>query len=702
VNIKNKTWSKKQHKLSVILLFIVTSAFVVYLLPTQAKFKYEYQKGTPWQHEDLIASFDFAIKKTDSELKQEKDSALINAKPYFKYNNNIREQQISLFLKLYNKRYKEAIANANQIYPQRLIPDSIYRFCKKQSVDILNFIYRKGVVDFSEILDNTHNNGTIVILKNNMAQHRSVDEVFTPKIAYSYINKYLNQEYPNNTWLIAVIKNLKLYDFVVQNIFYDAKTSEKVKEKLIASIPTTRGMVQAGQRIVSRGEVINNENFRMLESLKKEYQNLKGSSKQFMWLYIGKSIIVISLFGLLYLFLLSFRKKTLLKFSKSLFIIMMVMIMFIASTLVIKYTTISLYLIPYVALPVILYAFYDSRIAFYIHLITITLVGFIAPNAFEFIFLQFTAGAVAIFSLTQMHRRAQLFISVGLIIFTYIIIYSALSIMAERDISKIDYFSFLWFAGNGLLLLASYPLIFLFEKIFGFLSDATLLELSDTNHPILRLLAEKAPGTFHHVIQVANLAEDAIRVIGGNSLLMRVGALYHDIGKIGAPGFFIENQGGHNPHDGMDYEKSAEIIIQHVHYGGELAAKYKIPKPIVDFIYTHHGSGVVKYFYTKYTNEHNGKIPDISKFSYPGPAPFSKETSVLMMADAVEAASRTIKEYTKESINSLVDKIINAQIEDHQFEEANITFRDIYKIKEVFKEKLLNIYHSRIEYPDKK
>jgi putative nucleotidyltransferase with HDIG domain len=234
------------------------------------------------------------------------------------------------------------------------------------------------------------------------------------------------------------------------------------------------------------------------------------------------------------------------------------------------------------------------------------------------------------------------------------------------------------------------------------LSDATLLELSDTNHPVLRLLAEKAPGTFHHVIQVANLAEDAIRVIGGNSLLMRVGALYHDIGKIGAPGFFIENQGGHNPHENMDYEKSAEVIIQHVHYGGELASKYKIPKPIVDFIYTHHGTGMVKYFYTKYVNENNGDVSDMSKFTYPGPAPFSKETSVLMMADAVEAASRTIKEYNKESIDNLVDKIIDAQIEEHQFEEANITFRDIYKIKEVFKEKLLNIYHSRIEYPDKK
>lgn len=702
MNRENKTWSKKQHKFSVVLLFVVASALAVYLMPAQGKFKYEYQKGTPWQHEDLIAAFDFAIRKTDNEIKQEHDNVLLNTKPYFKYDNEIGKEEINRFSKLYSDRYKEATLTAKKLHPDVSAPDSVFEFSKNLSIDILKFIYEKGVVDFTEIVENTHEGSVIVVLKNNIAKSRSVDEVFTPKIAYRYINKQLKQKFPDNLWLITMIENLKIYDFVSQNVFYDIETSQKIKDELIGNISTTRGMIQAGERIISRGEVIHDENFRVLESLRKEYQNLLGSNIQARWLYVGHGIIVTILFILLYLFLFNFRKEILSSFSKSLFIIMMVMIMVVASNLLIRFTTLNLYLIPYASLPVILYAFYDSRIAFYIHLITITIVGFLAPNAFEFIFLQFVAGGVAIFSLAQMHRRVQLFISVGLIITTYVLAYSALGLIAERDINEINYVTFLWFAGNGLLILASYPLIFLFEKIFGFLSDATLLELSDTNHPILRELAEKAPGTFHHVIQVANLAEDAIRVIGGNSLLMRVGALYHDIGKIGAPGFFIENQGGRNPHENIAYEKSAEVIIQHVYYGGELAKKYKLPKPIIDFIFTHHGSGLVKYFYTKFSNENEGVVPDISKFTYPGPSPFTKETAVLMMADAVEAASRTIKEYNKQSIDALVDKIINDQIEDNQFEEANITFRDIFKVKEVFKKKLLNVYHARIEYPERK
>jgi len=380
----------------------------------------------------------------------------------------------------------------------------------------------------------------------------------------------------------------------------------------------------------------------------------------------------------------------------------MVLIMIAASSIVVRFNAVNLYLIPYIALPIIIFTFYDSRLAFYIHLVTVMIIAFWAPNAFEFIFLQFVAGAVSMFTMSKLYRRGQLFAAVGLIMLTYILTYSALGMIQEGNITKINYYTFLWFVGNSLLLLACYPLIFVFEKMFGFLSDVTLLELSDTNHPALRELAEKAPGTFQHVIQVANLAEEAIRRIDGNALLMRVGALYHDIGKTAAPGFFIENQGPKNPHENLKYDKSAEVIIQHVHYGAELARKYKLPKPIIDFIYTHHGTGLVKYFHTMYSNENEGIVPDISKFSYPGPSPFTKETAVLMMADAVEASSRTLKEYNESTIDALVEKIINNQMADNQFEEADITFKDIQKVKEVFKKKLLNIYHSRIEYPVKK
>ncbi len=698
----SSNWTGNLKRFYIIFLFVISALFTLYLMPKHGKFKYEYQKGTPWQHENLIAPFDFAIQKTDLELKTERDSVLRSVKPYFKLNNEIGHAQIKLFSESYTNRYKEALKITKKLNPNQVIADTAFGFCKTLSLDILKFIYNKGVVDFADILENTQKGSTVVILKDNIAEYRDIDEVFTQKIAYNYITKRLKNDLAENPELITLIENLKIYDFVLQNLLYDDITTQREKDNLINSIPTKRGMVQAGQRIVSRGDVIRDENFRVLESLRKEYQNLLGSSIQASWLLVGHMVIVFLLFIILYLFLLNFRKEILDSLSKSLFILMMVMIMVASASAAVRFNVVSIYLIPFVAMPIIIFAFFDSRLAFYIHVITIVIVAFLAPNGFEFLFLQFVAGAVAIFSLAQLHRRGQLFVSVGLIIFTYILAYSALGLMQEGDISKINYYFFLWFAGNGLLLLTCYPLIFLFEKMFGFLSDATLLELSDTNHPLLRKLSEKAPGTFHHVIQVANLAEEAIRTIGGNALLMRVGALYHDIGKTGAPGFFIENQGSKNPHDNLVYEKSAEVIIQHVHYGVELAKKYKLPKPIIDFIYTHHGTGLVKYFYTKYVNENEGVVTDISKFSYPGPAPFTKETAVLMMADAVEAASRTLKEYNEGTIDALVEKIINGQIDENQFEEADITFKDIFMIKELFKEKLLNVYHSRIEYPERK
>ncbi len=681
-------------------MFIIASLLTLFLIPKQGKFKYEYQKGAPWQHENLIAPFDFAIHKSDLELKTEHDSVLKNVKPYFKLNNEIGYNQIKLFSESYSDRYDDALKITKKLSRNQIISDSVFDYCRIFSLDILKFIYDKGVVDFAEILENTQVGSTVVILKNNIAEYRDIDEVFTQKIAYNYITKKLKSDLAESPELITLIDNLKIYDFVVKNLSYDDITTRREKDNLISSIPTKRGMIQAGERIVLRGDVIRDEDFRVLESLRKEYQNMLGSGIQASWLIVGHMIIVFLLFVILYLFLLNFRKEILESFSKSLFILMLVMIMIASASAAVRFNVVSIYLVPFVAMPIIIFAFFDSRLALYIHLITIVIVAFLAPNGFEFLFLQFVAGAVAIFSFAQLHKRVQLFVSVGLIVFTYILAYSALGLMQEGDITKIDYYFFLWFAGNGLLLLACYPLIFLFEKIFGFLSDATLLELSDTNHPLLRKLAEKAPGTFQHVIQVANLAEEAIRLIDGNALLMRVGALYHDIGKTGAPGFFIENQSSDNPHDSLTFEKSAEVIIQHVHYGGQLARKHKLPKPVIDFIFTHHGTGLVKYFHAKQVNENKGGVTDVSKFSYPGPAPFTKETAVLMMADAVEAASRTLKEYNEGTIDVLVEKIINRQIEENQFEEADITFRDIFMIKELFKEKLLNIYHTRIEYPE--
>jgi putative nucleotidyltransferase with HDIG domain len=672
------------------------------MFPSKGKFKYEYQKGAPWQHDDLIAPFDFAIYKTDLELKIARDSVLRYYKPYFKLNASVGVQELAKFEQNFNKRYSEAVLVAQKLYPYNTLSDTLSEFALNYAENLMDFIYGKGVVDFTEVLDKTQKGSTLVILQDNFAENRDVEEVFTQKIAYGYISKKLRKDFPSNPELVTIVENLKIYDYITQNLKYDEETSLKVRDELLSNIPIKRGMVQTGERIISRGDLVLDENFRILESLKKEYQNILGSSLFVRWLFMGHLVVVLFTFLVLYLFLYHFRREILDSMQKTSFILMMVIIMFVTASFVMHFNVGNIYLIPFAALPIIIHAFYDSRLAFFIHIVTIMLIGFLAPNSFEFIFLQFLAGAIAIFSLTQMHRRGQLFVAVGFILLTYVISYTALAIMQEGEISKINYYTYLWFAGNGLLLLISYPLIFIFEKLFGFISDVTLLELSDTNHPALRELAEKAPGTFHHVIQVANLAEAATRKINGNALLIRVGAMYHDIGKTGAPGYFVENQGGgHNPHDGMRYDKSAEVIIQHVFYGAELAKKYKLPQPVIDFIFTHHGTGLVKYFYTKYANENEGSVPDISKFSYPGPSPFSKETAVLMMADAVEASSRTLKEYNEHTIDNLVEKIINSQIEDGQFEEADITFKEIFQVKEVFKQKLLNIYHARIEYPEK-
>lgn len=696
-------FSAHSQRIYIIFLFVIAAGICVYLFPTKGKFKYEYQKGAPWQHEDLIAPFDFAIYKTDQELKVARDSVLRNYKPYFKLNGEVGARELAKFEQSYEKRLADAEQVVAKLYPNQKMSDTIPNFVMHYAENLISFIYEKGVVDFTEVLDKTQKGSTIVILKNKIAENRDVDEVFTQKIAYGYISKKLRKDFPENPALVTLIENLKLYDFITQNLKYDEETSHKVRDELLNNIPIKRGMVQAGERIISRGDLVLDENFRILESLKKEYQNILGSSIFERWLLIGHIVVVFFSFLVLYLFLYNFRREILESIQKTSFILMMVLLMFLSASFVVRFNMVSIYLVPFAALPIIIHAFYDSRLAFFIHIVVIMIIGFLAPNSFEFIFLQFLAGAVAIFSLTQMARRGQLFVAVGYILATYIIAYSALAIMQEGEISKINYTTFLWFGGNGLLLLTSYPLIFMFEKLFGFLSDVTLMELSDTNHPVLRELAEKAPGTFHHVIQVANLAEAAVRKIGGNALLIRVGAMYHDIGKTGAPGFFVENQGGgNNPHDGMKYEKSAEVIIQHVYYGAELAKKYKLPQPVIDFIFTHHGTGLVKYFYTKYANEHEGEVPDISKFSYPGPSPFTKETAVLMMADAVEASSRTLPQYNEHTIGDLVEKIINSQIEDGQFEEADITFKEIFQVKEVFKQKLLNIYHSRIAYPEKK
>ena len=475
--------------------------------------------------------------------------------------------------------------------------------------------------------------------------------------------------------------------------------SVSVKEDLVKEISLNRGLVQKGELIISRGEIVNDSKFMILESLRNEYEKRLGVYDK--WLVIlGRIILVSACYLALYLFMYNFRFDILSSSHKTFFIILLVLLFFIITRLVIFLPNTSVFLIPFTIIPIVIRTFYDSRLSLFVYLVAIMLAGFIVPNSFEFVFISFFAGAIAIFSLTKIYKRAKLFSTALLVFLAYSVVYFGIGVMQEGSIENMNWEIYSWFAGNGVLLLLSYPLIFVFEKTFSFLSDATLFELSDTNQPVLRKLAGEAPGSFQHSLQVANLAEEAALEIGADNLLARTGALYHDIGKTAKPEFFIENQPeGFSPHEHLDPLKSAEIILDHVKEGVELAKKNNLPSPIIDFIQTHHGTSVAYFFYKKFLDKNPKGSEMKASFEYPGPKPFSKETAIVMMADAVEAASKSIQNYSEENLSELVERIIYIQEQDGQYSETPLTFRDISDIKKVFSKRLLNIYHARIAYP---
>jgi len=690
------------------LLFAASVAIVVILFPREGKFKYEFQKGKPWMHETLIAPFDFPIYKTDKQIQTEKDSILKFFNPYFVYDSSTLEIEKEKFRVFYYKKIDEYVskkysANNNDSRKQSFLTNA--QNFEKFSINILTEVYSKGIIEISEINENYKEDSRLTLIKEKIAEDYSYLDFYTQKSAYEYVisstDKYLHD---NNVKIRhpEFYKSVNLYEFIVPNILYDSKTSENIKETLLKNISTSKGMVQAGERIISKGDVIDNPVYRMLESLKHDFEIKLGSSHHYQIILFGQVIFVFLCFLVLFLFLLHFRKDLLQHSLKTSFILMVVLLFVFIASITLRISDKSIYIVPFALVPIIIKTFYDSRLALFIHIITVLLVGFFAPNGYEFVFLNFVAGIVAIFSLTNLYRRGKLFLSSVLVVITLSLAYFGMAITQEGNIANIQWQNFIYFAFNGALVLSSYPLIYVFEKLFGFLSDVRLMELSDTNQKLLRELAEKAPGTFQHSMQVANLAEEAIIKVGGNPLLARTGALYHDIGKLNNPIYFIENQRtGFNPHDMHEFDESADIIINHVREGVEIARKHKLPKQLIDFIKTHHGTGKVQYFYRSYIKKFPNKDVDISKFSYPGPKPMSKETAVLMMADSIEAASRSLTDYTDVTIDNLVESIISTQINDGQFDNADITFKDITAIKAIFKNKIANIYHARIKYPEK-
>ena len=642
-------------------------------------------------HEDLVAPFDFPIYKTDSELISERNAILTNFKPFFKYDTTSVSEAIELFRSDFQKSWEGISANRT---PNKKVINRV--------IEQIRLIHNEGVFqpnEFSDLRGKIQDGITVVF--NNQAFDKPRDNVYQVSRGASVLNDVAHsiaQEV--NGPEAKVLVKLSYARYIKPNLFYDAQTTLQVSSDMLANLSNTKGLIYNGERIIGKGEVVNADLFQILFSLKREFESRMNLVEDSRLLLAGQAIVITILFVILFLFLLNFRREILYNDSKIIFILLIITSITLISALLLRRDLISIYIIPFAIIPIFIRTFYDSRLALFIHLVTVFMVGFFVPNSFEFVFMHFIAGVVAIISLTKVYRRSKLFLSVGLIFLTYTILYLGIVLIQEGTPKAMNALYIAWFAGNALLLLASYQLIYVFEKVFGFLSDTTLMELADTNQDLLRKLAEVAPGTFQHSLQVANLAESAIYKIGGNPLLVRTGALYHDIGKMNNPYYFIENQApDYNPHQGIDFEESAEIIIKHVTDGIQIAKKNRLPEQIIDFIMMHHGTTKVQYFYRLYKNKFPDAKDETQVFSYPGPKPNSRETAIVMMADSIEAASRALKNITVETINELVETIINYQQIEEQYNEANITFKDITVVNGFFKNNMRTIIKPRLGTP---
>ena len=670
----------------VILLYIISIVIVCFLFPREGKFPYEFQKGKIWGLETLYAPFDIPILKTQQELDAEKDSLNKTFVMYYNEHPEVVGQQKNRFSQLFDEQWNNSSLREgrNRLY---------------QNIDaLLDLAYRRGILQADESVENQSLSDQIVIIKNNIAREGDSDDILSPKAAYEFVMSSLEMEYSNEEMIF--LKSLNLNNFIQPNLTFNADITQKAKNEQISKISYTKGVVPTNREIITRGEVVNDEKYNILLSMKHEFDSKVGISGNINQIWAGQILIVILGFLMVYVYLMRYRPETFRNTLRTAFLLL-IMVLFISfSCIVVRNDYFSLYILPFVLMPVMISTFYDVRTANFIYIVTLLLIGLIAPNGFEFVFLHFAAGFMSIVNIKSIYRRGSLFRSIVVVILAYCTVYSAMVLMQGIHIRQIEWMNYVRFAINGALIFVVYPSIFFFEKTFGFISDMTLMELSDTNQPLLRKLSEVAPGTFQHVLQVANLSEEVIRKIGGNPLLVRTGALYHDIGKINRPGYFIENQtGSRNPHEDLEPENSAQIIIEHVTGGMEIARKERIPQHVTDFIRTHHGATTVRFFYNLYQKRHPDQPVDRTKFIYPGPTPFSKEMVALMMCDSIEAASRSLKEINHQTISDLVDNIVNYQILEDQYNDANITYREINTAKEVIKNRLMNIHHVRIEYP---
>lgn len=666
------------------LMMFTAVIVIIFTLPKQEKFRYEYGKGRIWNQKDLISPYNFAILKTDVELDADKDAAKRSISPIYEFDPQVEKQELENFKNDFEIKWHNAALNEKQ--------KEAYLHL---GTNLLGTIYQKGVLALNKKFQRPAENYDVTLLFNKIAQNKNTSELFTRESALNYCDRVLNQHHEiDRPFLIGLLQ-----DHIQYNLSFDQPLTLQLEKETLDGLSQTRGMVQKGELIAAKGSIINEDVYQKLESYKKAFEDnihVNGDKKMVL---LGQFLLVFLVITLLIVFLYLFRRDIYNDNRLVGLILLVITSMLVTLSWAIRFQLPNLYYMPYCIVPIIIRILFDTRMALNIHLLVVLVAGFFVPNSFEFAFYELTAGMVSIYSIKNLIRREQFLISALLIAACYLISFIGIALIREGSISSIDWNDFLPFVVSVLLTLLAYPLIYAFEKVFGITSDITLIELTNTNSSILRDLAFKAPGTFQHSLQVANLAETAIYTIGGNALLVRAGALYHDIGKMENPQFFIENQNqGFNPHDKLPYEESARMIIRHVQKGVELARKKNLPEIIVDFIRTHHGNTRVDFFYHCFLKNFPEKLVDENIFKYPGPIPFSKETGVLMLADSVEAASRSLKEPNFKSINDLVDRLVNYKLEQGQLKNSNITLKEIETVKSIFKKMLMGIYHVRIDY----
>lgn len=660
----------------------LTVAIIVWFLPRDSNSKrYNYDVGKPWMYQSFIAQFDFPIYKSEDAIKQEQDSILKTFMPYYNYDPTREKKELERF----NKDFSSELTGLSHHY-RAIIIDRIHR------------LYSAGIMNTPEYNAIAHDSTNMVkVVDGKSATPIEIGCMYSTMSAYEALLK--DEELSKDR---ALLQKLNLTNYLEPNLTYDKEKTETERTDMLGSIPLASGMVLSGQKIIDRGEIVDDYTYRVLSSFERELQRRNATQMELTTTLIGQVIYVTILVMLFTMYIALFRKDYFDKPRSILMLYVMITLFPIAVAMMIEHNWFNVYIVPFAIAAIFARMFMDSRTAFVTQLTIVLICAAAVKYQYEFIIIQLVAGLVAIYSLRELSSRAQVIKTAALVTVSSCAVYFALQMMQETDVLKLDSKMYTHFAVNGVLLLLSYPLMYLIEKTFGFTSNVTLFELSNTFKGVLRNLSEVAPGTFQHSITVGNLAVEVANRIGADSLLVRVGALYHDIGKMTNPAFFTENQAGVNPHDALTCKESAKIIIGHVTEGVKIAEKANLPTIIKDFILTHHGRGMAKYFYIKYQNEHPDEVVDKEQFTYPGPNPFTREQALLMMADTCEAASRSLQEYTEESISSLVDRLIDAQVADGCFKDCPITFRDIAQAKQVLTERLMSIYHTRIQYPELK